>query len=206
MMNSAFFSIVRTSIFFCCIAAAEILPLIDTHCSLLLSPPRDPAEYTAIYLRGQGQHCKSVLKAGGIVTYSYILNKNRIPVISDGVVLLTPLNLDTGSEVESGAAAYAAIMANGKAVAGQILGFRLGGHGDELSNIFPQSLVCKGLWEQFEDKIYSCLTNDPLSTARLSWSFYYSNPSATQPSQITYSALFLGGKKLCSSMKQTFYN
>ena len=145
---------------------------------------------------------------GGSVrgTYMYSTNSDKIPRVTSASVIIDKSCLDTGSETVSCTQDYNHNMnddPNEQTDAGHILAHRLGGPGDNPTNIFPQwSHINRGSWEAFERDIYACVNDG--AEASISWDFSYPSSSATKPSKATYSVRYSKGS--CSSASQSFEN
>lgn len=179
---------------------------IDPSCALKISPPRDAVQNSKVYLRGLEQHCKIYLTGGAVATYSYVLNQNGIPIINTAATVLTSVNLETGSGPTISSRAYAILMGGQDALPGQIIGAILGGRGDQMANIFPQSSANSLEWASIESNVYNCLSQQTSNEVTLSWRFTYHNSAGTMPISILYSAIFEGGPHPCPNIRRNLRN
>lgn len=150
----------------------------------------------------------TLVMGGGHSTihYKYIL-QNNIPVVSSAEGVVSIESLDKGTDTTDCTQKYSRMLEDDGSAdcdAGHIMANRLGGYGNQPTNIFPQQLsINRGLYAQFEDKIYHCIQSGA-SQASLSWIFNYRNSSSTMPYEVHYMALFDNGD--CSRIQSTFSN
>jgi hypothetical protein len=162
-----------------------------------------------INLRRSYQKCKLDLPFGGDGALIYTRNKYGIPILDSGVATISNRDLDNGFAIveKINAARYAKALGAPDSVPGQVLGARLGGRGDQLLNVFPQTTSCKYYWNLFEDQIHQCIVDSGNeATARVHWAFNYYTKFDTRPHTITYKVEFIGGVNPCSQMSQNFDN
>jgi len=146
-------------------------------------------------------------EGGGLVgEYEYSLHGSQ-PVVVSAKATITKADLDKGTDTVKCTQDYARMMDDDGTVdadAGHILAHRLGGLGSSPINIFPQDLsINRGVYAQFENKIYDCVTSGA-SSADLSWTFHYSSSTKTKPDKVVYHAKFNGGS--CTTLDETFTN
>lgn len=150
----------------------------------------------------------TLVMGGGHSTihYKYIL-QNNIPVVASAEGVVSIESLDKGTDTTDCTQKYSRMLEDDGASncdAGHIMANRLGGYGNQPINIFPQQFsINRGLYAQFEDKIYHCIQSGS-SQASLSWVFKYRNSSSTMPYEVYYTALFDNGD--CSRIYSTFSN
>ena len=143
-------------------------------------------------------------------------DKNIIWRVDSANVMITKSDLDTGISTNPQSYAYVHQLddtqtkANptGTAVAGQILGKKLGGK-NEVQNLFPASALYQADYHALETEIYNCLNNGYASKAYLEWTFYYQTTTSLRPFKITYHATFTasaGATSTCSNMEKIFLN
>lgn len=172
------------------------LNLIDPTCILTGRPSRDAAENHNLFNLRRQQMCKLQLSSSpknpGVFTYAQ--NSNAIFLIQSAIIIISKDNLDKGTLPNQIGYVYAMkLNQEGKNILpGQILGSRLGGPGNELSNLFPQSPVMKPFYDKYEDQIYNCLNSGVSKDVTLRWTFYYRTGSIERPYKITYQANFRG--------------
>jgi hypothetical protein len=140
-------------------------------------------------------------------TYVYVAH-GSVPVVSSASVTITKADMDKGTDTTSCTQDYSRSMDDDGTQdcdAGHILAHRLGGPGNQPTNIFPQDLsVNRGIYSTFEESIYNCISYDGATSASLKWTFYYDDSTKTKPNSVKYSASYSGGT--CSSATQTFAN
>tara|TARA_B110000090_G_C13324267_1_gene424747 strand:+ start:262 stop:861 length:600 start_codon:yes stop_codon:yes gene_type:complete len=137
------------------------------------------------------------LDEGGsaLVTYFYTMHGDQ-PVVTSAEGTIYPSSLDKGTDTTSCTQSYSRMMDDDGVKdcdAGHILAHRLGGLGQQPTNIFPQDAsINRGAYAQFEGKIYECVASGAKS-ASLSWTFKYESTTRTKPNHIYYNAQFDGG-------------
>jgi hypothetical protein len=152
---------------------------------------------------------KNLLTIGGgtNATYYYSLH-NNIPVISSVNANISIQNMNKGTDTTTCTQNYARSLDDDGVQdcdAGHILANHLGGPGNQPINIFPQDLsINRGSYAQYEDSIYTCITEKGVSYAELSWSFTYSSNSKTKPISVKYDVYYTSGT--CESSSKTFNN
>jgi hypothetical protein len=141
------------------------------------------------------------------VTYTYAMHNGHAVVMS-ATGTITPASLDQGSDTTSCTQDYSRTLDDDGVKdcdAGHILAHRLGGYGEEPINIFPQdSSVNRGVYAQFEGKIYECTKS--AKTATLSWKFTYPSTSTTKPTHVQYDAVFDSGDCAKDGLQGSFLN
>lgn len=129
-------------------------------------------------------------------------------VVISASTTVTAANVDKGSDTTSCTQSYSRTLDDDGVEdcdAGHILANRLGGSGNQPINIFPQDLsINRGSYAQYEGTIYDCIVTYGASSAKLSWSFTYSDSTRTKPSGVTYKADFTGGT--CTDTTMVFTN
>jgi hypothetical protein len=142
---------------------------------------------------------------GANITYFYE-EHNNIPVVIKGEGYVYPSSLGNGSDTTSCTRKYARMLEDDGADscdAGHILANHMGGYGNQPLNIFPQnSTINKGLYNQYEGKIYDCILN--ASYGFLTWDFYYETSQNTQPNKVIYTAKF--ENSICEPLYEEFTN
>jgi hypothetical protein len=140
------------------------------------------------------------------ITYEYKTH-GEYPVIIAAQGVITPLDLDHGTDTTSCTQKYSRILDDDgikDCDAGHILANRLGGYGNEPLNIFPQDAsINRGAYAQFENNIYHCIESGA-KDANFQWKFTYENDTRTKPNKIEYSVLFDGGN--CTQLTSVFTN
>ena len=150
----------------------------------------------------------TLVMGGGAATvhYTYI-QQHGVPVVSSADGIISVASLDKGTDTTECTQKYSRMLEDDGASncdAGHIMANRLGGYGNQPVNIFPQQLsINRGVYAQFEDKIYHCIQSGA-TQASLSWVFSYHNSSSTMPSQVQYTATFDKGD--CTRLHSTFTN
>jgi len=128
------------------------------------------------------------------MTYTYAVHNGHAVVVS-AKGTITPASLDNGTGTTSCTQDYSRTLDDDGVKdcdAGHILAHHLGGLGQEPINIFPQdSAVNRGIYAQFEGKIYDCTKST--KTATLTWKFTYPSTSVTKPTHVQYDADFDAG-------------
>ena len=190
-------------------------------CVLTGMPAPDKATYHIFTSTGT-QRCYLYPGGGsspGHATFSVVgtpSDKNIIWRVDSANVMITKSDLDTGISTNPQSYAYVHQLddtqtkANptGTAVAGQILGKKLGGK-NEVQNLFPASALYQADYHALETEIYNCLNNGYASKAYLEWTFYYQTTTSLRPFKITYHATFTasaGATSTCSNMEKIFLN
>lgn len=146
--------------------------------------------------------------------------------IESANIIITKSDLDTGVGTNSNSYAYIhqlddtqAISSTapktytqgaptGTAVAGQVLGQKLGGKAD-VQNLFPQSTLYQAEYQAIETEIYNCLSNNYASKALLEWTFLYQTDTALRPYAIKYHVTFthaVGSATTCSNAEHYVKN
>lgn len=200
-----------TRIFVLCVLALVGLPLThggfnETYASRKKSGSGDSTcicTTTACPVAGSNE----LTEGDGLVgVYEYALHGSQ-PVVVSAKATITKADLDKGTDTVKCTQDYARMMDDDGSVdadAGHILAHRLGGLGSSPINIFPQDLsINRGVYAQFENKIYDCVTSGA-SSADLFWTFHYSSSSKTKPDKVVYNAKFHGGS--CTTLAETFTN
>ena len=146
--------------------------------------------------------------AGGeTATYVYAMHSGHA-VVQSASTTVVKSNLDKGTDTTSCTQDYSRSLDDDGTKdcdAGHILANRLGGSGNQPINIFPQDLsINRGSYAQYEGTIYDCVMNQGASSAKLSWTFTYSDSTRTKPSGVTYKADYSGGK--CADTTMVFTN
>lgn len=148
-----------------------------------------------------------ILAGGETGTYIYITQGGHA-VISSASTTVTLANLDKGTDTTSCTQDYSRSLDDDGVKdcdAGHILANRLGGSGNQPINIFPQDLsVNRGSYAQYEGSIHDCIMYSGATSAKLSWTFSYSDTTRTKPSGVVYKADFTGGT--CADTTMTFTN
>lgn len=96
----------------------------------------------------------------------------------------------------------------GTAVAGQVLGQKLGGKAD-VQNLFPQSTLYQSEYHAIETEIHDCLANNYASKALLEWTFLYQTDTALRPYAIKYHVTFthaVGSATTCKNAEHYVKN
>lgn len=149
-----------------------------------------------------------VTEGGGATGKYYYSTHGSYPVVTSASVTITKADLDKGTDTTSCTQDYSRMLDDDGTKdcdAGHILANRLGGPGNQPINIFPQAAsINRGIYAQFEDSIYDCVSGGS-SSASLSWTFSYASTSNTKPDSVKYSAVF-GSGGTCTSFSQTFTN
>lgn len=130
------------------------------------------------------------------VTYFYTMHGSQ-PVVTSAQGTIYPSSLDQGTDTTSCTQDYSRMMDDDGVKdcdAGHILAHRLGGLGQEPTNIFPQDAsINRGVYAQFENKIHDCVASTGCKSASLSWTFKYEDTTRTKPNHVYYDATFDGG-------------
>ena len=182
-----------------------------TYCLLHKRVPRDPASYNKVYVEKRQQKCKLNLIGGGnpgIFSYRLTSHTNPIPVLDNANAIIALKNLDLGTSPPISALIYAKILGGGETsntVAGQILGKKLGGTGNEITNIIPMAKETQERYLSFEQGIYDCLKNAKADGASLSWSLLYRSTSESRPFKITYRVFYVNGIDECKNGKSKIF-
>ena len=147
---------------------------------------------------------------GGDIQYAYRLTSDgNIYVISEASTIFSKKNLDNGRSLSDSTRVYATVLNNSAEnfVTGMILPEQLGGNGEELANVFPQSsLVHATTYHKFVERIYHCLDiSDESGTAMLRWECGNAGATDTRPQQIYQTVTFQKHSK-CRSTSMTFDN
>lgn len=141
------------------------------------------------------------------ITYRYTMHGNQ-PVVTSAEGTVPKDSLGQGTDTTSCTQAYSRMMDDdGKADcdAGHILANHLGGLGNEPINIFPQDAgMNRGVYAQFEGKIYDCIASSGCESGYLTWKFIYADSSRTKPDKVHYTATFKGGD--CDYLEEDFDN
>ena len=126
---------------------------------------------------------------GTIGSYHYTMHGDQ-PVVTSVKISLKKSDIDHGSETTSCTQEYSRMLDDDGVKdcdAGHILAHRLGGPGNQPTNIFPQDLsINRGSYKTYEDEIYNCVKGG--QDADLSWTFTYETTSNTKPIKVHYSA------------------
>jgi hypothetical protein len=171
-------------------------------CLLTGMPTRDKAE-AHIFRTTSTQKCYLYSGAGGTpghATFSLIsedTDKNMVWRTESANKLITSADLDKGTATNSQSYAYihqlddtqSSANPTGTAVAGQVLGAKLGGTND-VQNLFPQSTLYQSEYQAIETEIYDCLKNNYASKALLEWTFLYQTSTALRPYLVYYHVSF----------------
>lgn len=151
----------------------------------------------------------NVLNEGGstVITYRYTMHGNQ-PVVTSAEGTVPKNSLGHGTDTTSCTQSYSRMMDDdGKADcdAGHILANHLGGLGNEPTNIFPQDAAMnRGVYAQFEGKIYDCIASSGCESGYLTWKFTYADSTRTKPDKVHYTATFKGGD--CDYLEEDFDN
>lgn len=147
---------------------------------------------------------------GGKCSYHYV-DHGGAPVVVSATCKISEADLDKGCDTNPTTRDYARKLGGHDGVhdddAGHILAHRLGGSGEEPTNIFPQALHDnRGDWREFEAEIYGCLSgaNTLGVKATIEWTFQYESESKQRPTTMTYATSYEGGS--CSDVKKKFSN
>ena len=143
-------------------------------------------------------------------------DKNIVWRVESANVMITKNDLDTGSATNPQSYAYVHQLDDtqsvekptGTAVAGQILGKKLGGK-NEVQNLFPASALYQPDYQALETEIYNCLDNGYASKAYLEWKFFYQTSTNLRPFKITYHAHFTaatGATSTCTNIEKIILN
>ena len=101
-----------------------------------------------------------VVGGGSVGTYHYS-NHNGQPVVTSASVTITQNDLGKGTDTTSCTQEYSRMLDDDGVQdcdAGHILANRLGGPGNQPTNIFPQDLsINRGSYAQYEDQINTCV-------------------------------------------------
>ncbi len=149
------------------------------------------------------------LREGGSadIVYRYTMHGEQ-PVVTSAEGYVYPDSLGHGTDTTSCTQQYSRMMDDdGKADcdAGHILANHLGGLGNEPTNIFPQDAAMnRGVYAQFEGKIYDCIASSGCESGYLTWKFIYADSSRTKPDKVHYTASFKGGD--CDYLEDDFDN
>jgi hypothetical protein len=145
---------------------------------------------------------------GGSLAYYTYSSHNGIPVVTSANATITIANIDKGTDTTSCTQSYSRSLDDDGVQdcdAGHILANRLGGPGNEPTNIFPQDYsVNRGAYAQYEGQIHDCITIHGASKAALKWTFSYKSTAYTKPIGVHYTATFTGGT--CSNLSMDFTN
>lgn len=145
---------------------------------------------------------------GGSKAYYTYSSHGGIPVVTSANATITIANIDKGTDTTSCTQSYSRSLDDDGVQdcdAGHILANRLGGPGNEPTNIFPQDYsINRGAYAQYEGQIHDCITMYGASKAALKWSFTYESSTKTKPIGVHYTATFTGGT--CSALSQDFPN
>ena len=149
----------------------------------------------------------NIIMGDGAAKLSYIYEEhNGYPVVVFAQGNITPDSLSHGSDTTSCTRSYARMLEDDGADncdAGHILANHMGGYGNQPLNIFPQnSSVNEGAYNQFEGKIYDCISN--ATSGFLQWQFIYKSLQNTQPYKVTYYATFQDSQ--CEPLYSEFTN
>eukprot|EP00598_Pedospumella_elongata_P005209 CAMPEP_0184976932 /NCGR_PEP_ID=MMETSP1098-20130426/7762_1 /TAXON_ID=89044 /ORGANISM="Spumella elongata, Strain CCAP 955/1" /LENGTH=197 /DNA_ID=CAMNT_0027499873 /DNA_START=127 /DNA_END=720 /DNA_ORIENTATION=+ len=150
----------------------------------------------------------TLVNAGGeTATYVYAMHSGHA-VVQSASTTVVKSNLDKGTDTTSCTQSYSRTLDDDGVQdcdAGHILANRLGGSGNQPINIFPQDLsINRGSYAQYEGTIYDCVMNQGASSAKLSWTFTYSDSTRTKPNGVTYKADYTDGK--CADTTMVFTN
>jgi hypothetical protein len=139
--------------------------------------------------------------------YIYRAAPRGIPTVYTGNCTISSANLDKGTEPNGEMREYVHSIGFSHDDAGHILANRLGGSGIDAINIFPQSpSINRGIYREFEDHIYKCVSASQSTIATLTWVFHYFNGNQTRPDQVQYTASFQGGSSSSSGVCKTVSN
>ena len=136
--------------------------------------------------------------------------------IESADVIITKDDLDTGTGTNSNSYAYVHQLDDtatnstptGTAVAGQVLGKKLGGKA-AVQNLFPQSTLYQSQYQAIETEIYNCLNNNYASKALLEWTFLYQGDTNLRPYAVKYHSTFThakGSATVCSNTEHYIKN
>lgn len=190
-------------------------------CILTGMPTPDKATYH-IFTSTSTQKCWLYSGGGGSpghATFSVVgtpTDKNIVWRVESANVMITKSDLDTGSVTNAQSYAYihqlddTQTTANptGTAVAGQILGAKLGGK-NEVQNLFPQSALYQTNYHAVETEIYNCLNNNYASKAHIEVTFNYQTSTSLRPYSVAYHTYFTaatGASSTCSSISKVILN
>ena len=173
------------------------------YCVTKLLVPQDAAERRSFVIEKRLQRCKINLKdTKSKATAIYEMNAADVPLIRSVHATLYPSSLTFGTSPGLASNSYANSLNDvfdGKPMenieAGMAIGEVLGGDGQNVANIFPQNPnVKKGEWTTIENKIYTCLKENPTCVAHLSQRYNYDTVKLSRPFTIDYHSHFV-----CSS-------
>jgi hypothetical protein len=141
------------------------------------------------------------------ITYRYTMHGSQ-PVVTSAEGTVYPDSLGHGTDTTSCTQAYSRMLDDDGVQdcdAGHILANHLGGLGNEPTNIFPQAAsMNRGVYAQFEGKIYDCIASSGCTSGYLTWKFNYQDSTRTKPDSVFYTATFKGGD--CDYIESTFDN
>jgi len=210
------------TVFIAHVAYARLRKYASEVCTLTGMPAPDKASYHIFTSTGT-QRCYLYPGGGGSspghATFSVVgtpTDRNIVWRVEGANVMITKNDLDTGSATNPQSYAYVhqlddtQSIANptGTAVAGQILGKKLGGK-NEVQNLFPASSLYQADYQALESEIYNCLNNGYASKAYLEWTFYYQTTTSLRPFKITYHAHFTaatGATSTCTDIEKIILN
>lgn len=172
----------------------------NPYCVLKYTVPQDAAERRQYVLEKRLQRCKIELKdTTSKATAVYEMNSVAVPLLRSLHATIYSSSLDQGSSAGVASAAYASSLNdvfNGIPMenlgTGMALGKSLGGQGQNLANIFPQSsLVQASEWASVENQIYTCLKENPTCVAHISQRYHYDKVQLSRPFTIDYHCHFV---------------
>lgn len=191
--------------------SSNVLGPLDRTCKLYNQITADSAEYRNIYEKKVTQKC-TFMVGGSITTgvIAYSLNSNNMTVPISGIVTISKRNLDQGtsiSEISKSIIRQLTLQYLSTVQAGQVLGSILGGPGDNIANVFPQSIANKNNYDNIEKVIHDCLSLDKAKLATIRWNFKYLYSTDVIPNLVQFRVFYTGGQEECSKTRiKTFQN